>query len=70
MYFTFQLVNPSYQTMLGHIRSKILDDFKGSLDKALESGEGFASAALDCTKSCMKKFDKDCEGILLGFRFI
>ncbi|KAG6469468.1 hypothetical protein ZIOFF_074185 [Zingiber officinale] len=55
------LVNPSYQTMLGHIRSKNLEDFKGSLDKALESGEGFASAALDCTKSFMKKFDKDCE---------
>lgn len=47
--------------MLGHIRSKVLDDFKEAFDKALEK-EGFAVAALECTQSSMFKFDRCCEG--------
>ncbi|THU72093.1 hypothetical protein C4D60_Mb04t08460 [Musa balbisiana] len=55
-----QLVSPAYQTMLGHIRSKVLDDFKEAFDKALEK-KGFAVAALECTQSSMFKFDRCCE---------
>ncbi|URD89498.1 GTP-binding protein that may be involved in cell development (By similarity) [Musa troglodytarum] len=55
-----QLVNPAYQSMLGHIRAKTLDDFKEALDKAIER-EGFAVAVHDCTQSFMLKFDKGCE---------
>ncbi|WOK91346.1 protein ROOT HAIR DEFECTIVE 3 [Canna indica] len=56
-----QLVNPSYQAMLGHIRSKTLHDFKEAFGKALESGEGFATATLTYTSSFMSKFDRSCE---------
>ncbi|XP_073006806.1 protein ROOT HAIR DEFECTIVE 3-like isoform X2 [Typha latifolia] len=56
-----QLVNPAYQSMLGHLRTKTLDAFKQAFDKALESGEGFAIAAQDCTQAFMAKFDKGCE---------
>ncbi|KAG6517479.1 hypothetical protein ZIOFF_020871 [Zingiber officinale] len=56
-----QLVHPIYQATLGHVRTKSLDDFKEALDKALESGERFASAADACTRSIMLKFDKGCE---------
>ncbi|URD97478.1 GTP-binding protein that may be involved in cell development (By similarity) [Musa troglodytarum] len=55
-----QLVSPAYQIMLGHIRSKVLDDFKEAFDKALEK-EGFSVAALECTRSSMLKFDRCCE---------
>ncbi|CAL9084421.1 unnamed protein product [Musa textilis] len=55
-----QLVSPAYQIMLGHIRSKVLDDFKEAFDKALEK-EGFSVAALECTQSSMLKFDRCCE---------
>ncbi|CAL9203938.1 unnamed protein product [Musa hybrid cultivar] len=56
-----QLVNPAYQSMLGHVRAKTLSDFKEALDKAIER-EGFAVAVHDCTQSFMLKFDKGCEG--------
>nr|CAD1824264.1 unnamed protein product [Ananas comosus var. bracteatus] len=56
-----QLVNPAYQSMLGHLRAKTLDAFKEAFDKALERGEGFASAARDCTQAFMSKFEKGCE---------
>ncbi|XP_009389470.2 protein ROOT HAIR DEFECTIVE 3 [Musa acuminata AAA Group] len=56
-----QLVNPAYQSMLGHVRAKTLNDFKEALDKAIER-EGFAVAVHDCTQSFMLKFDKGCEG--------
>ncbi|KAJ6803042.1 protein ROOT HAIR DEFECTIVE 3-like [Iris pallida] len=53
-----QLVHPAYQSVLGHLRSKTLDDFKAALDNALERGEGFAVAARDCTKSFLTSFDE------------
>ncbi|KAJ6815837.1 protein ROOT HAIR DEFECTIVE 3-like [Iris pallida] len=53
-----QLVHPAFQSVLGHLRSKALDDFKASLDNALGRGEGFAIAARDCTKSVMTSFDE------------
>ncbi|WOL03009.1 protein ROOT HAIR DEFECTIVE 3 [Canna indica] len=61
-----QLVNPAYETMLGHIRAKTLDGFKEALDKALERGEGFAAAVHDCTQSFMLKFEKGCEDATIG----
>lgn len=51
--------------MLGHLRAKTLDAFKEAFDKALERGEGFASAARDCTQAFMSKFEKGCQGIQL-----
>ncbi|XP_052181348.1 protein ROOT HAIR DEFECTIVE 3-like [Diospyros lotus] len=53
-----QLVQPAYQSMLGHIRSGTLDKFKEAFDKALNEGEGFSIAARDYTKSFMTQFDE------------
>ncbi|TVU34204.1 hypothetical protein EJB05_16035 [Eragrostis curvula] len=55
-----QLVNPAYQSLLGHLRTRILEGFKESFDKALEK-EGFAIAARDCTQAFLEKFDKGSE---------
>ncbi|ONK76557.1 uncharacterized protein A4U43_C03F29510 [Asparagus officinalis] len=56
-----QLVHPVYQSMLGHIRSKVLDESKAALTKSLEGGEGFAVAARDCAQSYMSAFDEGCK---------
>ncbi|KAJ0971357.1 hypothetical protein J5N97_019316 [Dioscorea zingiberensis] len=56
-----QLVHPAYQSMLGHLRSKTLDDFKEALDKGLERGERFSVAARDFTQLFMSKFDEGSE---------
>nr|XP_010925000.3 LOW QUALITY PROTEIN: protein ROOT HAIR DEFECTIVE 3 [Elaeis guineensis] len=56
-----EMVHPAYQSMLGHLRSKTLDDFKEAFHKALERGEGFAVAARACIQSFVLKFEKGCE---------
>ncbi|XP_020697324.1 protein ROOT HAIR DEFECTIVE 3 [Dendrobium catenatum] len=56
-----QFVQPAYHSMLGHLRSKTLEDFKARFEKALESGEGFATAANDCTQSLMSAFNEGCK---------
>ncbi|CAN6230838.1 unnamed protein product [Urochloa humidicola] len=55
-----QLVNPAYQSLMGHLRTRTLEAFKESFDKALEK-EGFAAAARDCTQTFLEKFDKGSE---------
>uniref|UniRef100_A0A0D9YAS9 GB1/RHD3-type G domain-containing protein n=1 Tax=Oryza glumipatula TaxID=40148 RepID=A0A0D9YAS9_9ORYZ len=55
-----QLVNPAYQNLLDHLRTRTLEAFKESFDKSLEK-EGFAVAARDCTKVFLEKFDKGSE---------
>eukprot|EP00262_Sarcandra_glabra_P002598 TRINITY_DN1299_c0_g1_i7.p1 TRINITY_DN1299_c0_g1~~TRINITY_DN1299_c0_g1_i7.p1 ORF type:complete len:839 (-),score=166.53 TRINITY_DN1299_c0_g1_i7:268-2514(-) len=55
------LVQPAYQSMLGHLRSRTLDSFKEAFDKSLNKGEGFAVAAYSCTESCMSVFNEGCE---------
>ncbi|KAL6005921.1 Cell wall protein rhd3 [Asimina triloba] len=58
-----QLVHPAYQAMLGHLRSRTLENFKEAFDKALNRGEAFAIAACDCTQSNMSVFDEGCSDI-------
>ncbi|XP_010262124.1 PREDICTED: protein ROOT HAIR DEFECTIVE 3-like [Nelumbo nucifera] len=55
-----QLVQPAYQSMLSHVRSRTLDNFKEAFSKALNEGEGFALAACHCTKISMTQFDEGC----------
>ncbi|ONM40595.1 Protein ROOT HAIR DEFECTIVE 3 [Zea mays] len=55
-----QLVNPAYQSLLGHLRTRTLEAFNESFDKALEK-EGFAAAARNCTQTFLEKFDKGSE---------
>lgn len=58
-----QLVQPAYQSVLGHIRSRTLDKFKDAFDNALKGGQGFSEAARDFTKLFMNLFDEESTGI-------
>ncbi|KAF7135257.1 hypothetical protein RHSIM_Rhsim08G0233300 [Rhododendron simsii] len=60
-----QLVQPAYQSMLGHIRSGTLDKFKEAFDKALNGGEGFSVAAHSCTKIFMTQFDEQSADVII-----
>ena len=53
---------PAYSTMIGHLRSKALDDFKTKLDQSLNNGEGFASSVRRWTQSIMLEFEKGSAG--------
>lgn len=57
-----QLVQPAFQSALGHVRSGTLDKFKEAFEKALNVGEGFSAAANNCIGSCMVQFDEACAG--------
>ncbi|PPR80755.1 hypothetical protein GOBAR_AA39958 [Gossypium barbadense] len=52
-----QLVQPAYQSMLGHLRIETLEKFKEAFDKALKGDEGFSVAACKCIKTYMASFD-------------
>ncbi|XP_054784645.1 protein ROOT HAIR DEFECTIVE 3 homolog 1-like isoform X2 [Prosopis cineraria] len=60
-----QLVQPAFQTVLGHVRSGILEKYKEALDKALKGGEGFSAAANRCTRSFMAQFDEACADVVI-----
>ncbi|KAL4299419.1 hypothetical protein AHAS_Ahas17G0099000 [Arachis hypogaea] len=45
-------------TLLGHLRSKAVDDFKAKLEQSLNNGEGFASSVHMWTESIMLEFEK------------
>ncbi|BFG28356.1 hypothetical protein CerSpe_146300 [Prunus speciosa] len=53
-------VYPAYTTMLGHVHSKVLEDFKVRLEQSLNKGEGFTLSVRTCTQSSMLEFDKGC----------
>lgn len=55
-----QLVQPAFQSLLGHVRTGTLEKFKEAFDKALDSGEAFAVAARDCSQSYIALFDEQC----------
>ncbi|XP_047961737.1 protein ROOT HAIR DEFECTIVE 3 homolog 1-like [Salvia hispanica] len=58
-----QLVQPAYQSMLGHIRSGALDKFKEAFNNALNEGKGFSAASRDCAKHCISQFEEEAEGV-------
>ncbi|KAL6282849.1 hypothetical protein ACE6H2_013778 [Prunus campanulata] len=53
-------VYPAYTTMMGHLRSKALEDFKVRLEQSLNRGGEFASSVRTSTQSSMLEFDKGC----------
>ncbi|MCH82007.1 ROOT HAIR defective 3 GTP-binding family protein [Trifolium medium] len=59
---TLDIVFPVYATMIGHLRSIALKDFKTKLDGSLNNGKGFASSVQTWIQSIMLKFDKDSAG--------
>ncbi|OIW11845.1 hypothetical protein TanjilG_31595 [Lupinus angustifolius] len=60
-----QLVQPAFQSALGHVRSGTLDKFKETFEKALKGGEGFSEAANNSIGSCMAQFDKACADVVI-----
>ncbi|KAG6514998.1 hypothetical protein ZIOFF_025376 [Zingiber officinale] len=52
------LVHPTYQALLGHLRSKSLEKFQKDLESSLNSRKGFASSVRDCSESSMFEFDQ------------
>nr|GLL23428.1 protein ROOT HAIR DEFECTIVE 3 homolog 1-like [Ipomoea trifida] len=56
-----QLVQPTYQSMLGHVRSEAMEKFKEMFDNALNGGKGFAVAASECSESCLVQFNERCK---------
>ncbi|KAL6996332.1 Cell wall protein rhd3 [Sarracenia purpurea var. burkii] len=60
-----QLVQPAYQSMLGHIRTGTLDKFKDAFEKALNEGIGFSVAAHNCAESYMTQFDEGCADAII-----
>lgn len=60
-----QLVQPAYQSMLGHIRSDAFERFKEAFEKALKGGKGFALAARECAESCISHFDEECTDAII-----
>ncbi|XP_059643308.1 protein ROOT HAIR DEFECTIVE 3 homolog 2-like [Cornus florida] len=56
-----QIVHPAYITMLGHLRSGMLESFKTELEQSLHRGEGFAASVRMCTQSCMHEFHQGCQ---------
>ncbi|KAG2728813.1 hypothetical protein I3760_01G221700 [Carya illinoinensis] len=55
-----QLIQPAFQSVLGHVRLGTLEKFKEVFDKALNGGEGFSLASRNCTRLCMALFDEGC----------
>ncbi|KAM3289906.1 protein ROOT HAIR DEFECTIVE 3 isoform X2 [Capsicum chacoense] len=55
-----QLIQPTFQSMLGRIRSDTLERFKEAFDKELKGNMGFAMAARECAGSSMAQFDEEC----------
>ncbi|KAI4329155.1 hypothetical protein L6164_021448 [Bauhinia variegata] len=60
-----QLVQPAFQSALGHIRSETFSKFKEMFDKALNGGEGFSAAADNSLKFCMAQFDEACADVII-----
>ncbi|XP_019193385.1 PREDICTED: protein ROOT HAIR DEFECTIVE 3 homolog 1-like [Ipomoea nil] len=56
-----QLVQPAYQSMLGHVRSEAMERFKEVFNNALNGGKGFAVAASECSESCLVQFNERCK---------
>ncbi|TQD91261.1 hypothetical protein C1H46_023187 [Malus baccata] len=55
-----EFVYPAYSAMLGHLRSKALEDFQVRLEQSLNKGEGFASSVRTCAQSSKLEFEKGC----------
>lgn len=60
-----QLVQPAYQSMLGHIRADAFERFREAFEKALKGGKGFALAARECAVSLLSHFDEECTDAII-----
>ncbi|XP_057459098.1 protein ROOT HAIR DEFECTIVE 3-like [Lotus japonicus] len=60
-----QLVQPTFQIALGHVRSGTLDKFKEAFEKALNGGDEFSAAANNCIGAHMAQFDEGCADVVV-----
>jgi hypothetical protein len=61
---SLQLVQPAFQKMLTHLRTKALEKFKTGLISSLESGKSFAASVRDNKECSLKEFEQGCAGKL------
>ncbi|XP_016648191.1 PREDICTED: protein ROOT HAIR DEFECTIVE 3 homolog 2-like [Prunus mume] len=54
-------VHVTYTTMLGHLSSKVLEEFKVRLEKSLKEGSFDSSVSASCIVSSMREFDQGCK---------
>uniref|UniRef100_A0A0D9Y179 Protein ROOT HAIR DEFECTIVE 3 homolog n=1 Tax=Leersia perrieri TaxID=77586 RepID=A0A0D9Y179_9ORYZ len=54
------LIQPAFQKMLAHLRTRALEKYKTELNLTLESGKGFAASVKDITESSLNEFDQGC----------
>ncbi|RLN00481.1 hypothetical protein C2845_PM06G33430 [Panicum miliaceum] len=54
------LVQPAFQKMLTHLRTKALEKFKTGLISSLESGKSFAASVRDNKECSLKEFEQGC----------
>ncbi|KAH9625307.1 hypothetical protein KSS87_011325, partial [Heliosperma pusillum] len=55
-----QLVEPAFQSMMGHLCSRAVKKFKKEFQEALNAGERLSDAADRCRQSTVDAFDKGC----------
>ncbi|XP_074579536.1 protein ROOT HAIR DEFECTIVE 3-like [Curcuma longa] len=60
------LVHPTYQALLGHLRSKSLEKFQKDVESSLNSRKGFAASVRDCTESSMFEFDQGSADVIIS----
>ncbi|WJX86396.1 Cell wall protein rhd3 [Trifolium repens] len=60
-----QIIQPAYQSALGHVRSGTLDKFKEAFEKDVKGGEKFSEAANNCVGSCVAQFDEKCADVVI-----
>ncbi|XP_065010536.1 protein ROOT HAIR DEFECTIVE 3-like [Musa acuminata AAA Group] len=60
------LVHPTYQALLGHLRTKFLEKFKNDMEDALKSRKGFASSVRECSQTSILEFDQGCADAALS----
>ena len=57
-------IQPAYESVLAHHRSRALDTFKMSLDSASDSNEGFGDIVRHCSEIVLIEFDRGCAGAI------
>jgi hypothetical protein len=58
-----QLVRDAYDTMLMHLYSNTVKNFKTRLEQSQNEGQEFIGDIHLYSQSCMVEFDQGCEGI-------
>ncbi|XP_040385450.1 protein ROOT HAIR DEFECTIVE 3 homolog 1 [Oryza brachyantha] len=54
------LVQPAFQKMLAHLRTRALEKYKTDLNLTSESGKGFAASVRETTESSLNEFNQGC----------